>query len=330
MQFGAFVGNAGVKQQLSAFADSGHLPHALLLEGPTGCGKRTLARIVAAAMVCTAPGDRVPCGLCAACQKSAAGSHPDILEYSGGSTPGSFHIDVIRTIREQAYLAPNEADVRVCLLFQAHTLSPAAQNALLRILEDPPAHLRFILTCESRSQLLPTIQSRLLCLSLGGVSAEEGLPVLREQFPDPSEEELTSALAAFGGCLGPAMDALGDGDFAQSIVLTAKIADALLEPTALPLLKLTAPMEKNSPLLESVLAGLRLTFRDALCVLSGEPSRLSTAPKQAAALAAALTGRQLMSLIEATESLQAARRRNMNPTLLLTLLCSRLYAAAQR
>ena len=330
MRFGSFAGNAGVKQQLSAFADSGHFPHALLLEGPTGCGKHTVARLIAQAIVCTAPGGDIPCGDCAACRKAAAGSHPDILEYSGGATAGSFHIDVIRTIRDQAYLAPNEADARVCLLFHAHTLSASAQNALLRILEDPPAHLRFILTCESRSQLLPTIQSRVQCLSLGGVTAEEGLPVLREQFPDHAEEELASALSAFGGCLGQAIDALSGGDFAQAIDLTADIAAALLEPTALPLLTLTARLDRNAPLLDAVLAGLRLVFRDALCVLSGEPSRLSTAPKQAEALAAALTGRQLMALLAAAESLQTARRRNMNATLLLTLLCSRLYAAAQR
>ena len=329
MQFHGLAGNDHTKRRLAADIDADRFPHALLIEGPPGSGRRTLARLVAKAAVCRAqhPAQR-PCGVCPACIKAAAGSHPDIEEIGGDGAARSFHIDVVRQLRGSTYVLPNESPRRVLILAGANAMTEQAQNALLKILEEPPAHVLFVLTCENRSQLLPTVQSRCMCVTLGGVAEEEALAVLRERLPHAEETDLRRAVQVFGGVIGQALDGMENGTFQRVLQLAPAMALAVTEPFELALLKQTAAFEKDKDTLDGVLRGMLLLFRDALVRRSGADSRLSTSPETAEQLAKKLSRVQLMRLIGVVEELQRARLRNMNHTLFLTLLCSRLREAA--
>lgn len=322
-----FAGNSAAKAAISARLDSGSLPHALLLEGSSGSGRHTMARLIAAAAVCRGEGDR-PCGVCPACHKALRSIHPDITELGGGDEVRSFHIDAVRALREEAYVLPNEAPVRVFILCDVQAMTEQAQNALLKLLEEPPAHVRLILTCENRSQLLETVRSRLFPVTLGGVSPVEAVAVLRHHLPDCSEDELLRAATLWGGVIGQALHGLQDGSYRNVLELLPSLAQGLVAPTELTLLKATAPLEKDKDAVSAVLNGLRLILRDALfCRYQCEPL-IGTSPESASLLARQLTRQQLLALMDVINELQASRERNINHTLFLTLLCARLRKAA--
>ncbi|MCL2487109.1 MAG: DNA polymerase III subunit [Oscillospiraceae bacterium] len=351
MQFDGFLGNTAARRLLAPLIDSGRFPHAILMEGLPGSGRMTLAKLIAKAAVCTAcsaegysaegysaegysaegysaEGAR-PCGVCSGCYKAENGIHPDITVAGGDRTARSFHIGAVRGLLEDAWLIPNEAPRRVFILAEAGAMTPEAQNALLKMLEEPPPRLMFILTCENRSELLTTVQSRLLTVALAGVSAEEGLPFLRERLPDLPPDKLAAALTLFDGRLGQVLEALGEEDTFSRI---GEIARALAEGIAAggewALMKATGPLAAakggDRALIDGVLAQLLLILRDALALYAG--AAVSTAPETARLLVNRLGARQLMHAVTTVQQLQRDRLYNMNQTLLVSLLCSRMHA----
>lgn len=174
-----FCYNKRAQETLAAFVNGGRFPHALLLEGPEGSGRRTFAREIAAALFCR--GEHKPCGSCSQCRKVLERNHPDVEYYGGDGSRRSFHIDTIRQLRQNAWLLPGEAPCRVCVLCGAENMTDQAQNALLKILEEPPEHTVFILTAENRAMLLPTILSPWFCTLWKTFSGKRLLPPLKHK-----------------------------------------------------------------------------------------------------------------------------------------------------
>lgn len=193
LTFEKFEGNEGIKKNLSLAFDERRFPHAVLLEGSAGSGTDLLSEILAKAAVCLSETVQ-PCGQCAGCLKAASGSHPDILTLDGDKNPRAFPVDTIREIRSGAYIRPNEAPRKVYRLLGIQNMAEPSQNALLKILEEPPKNVWFLLTAVSASALLPTIRSRVQIFSL-----EDGTPSLEgheeasqiaRAVPAPGEAEL--------------------------------------------------------------------------------------------------------------------------------------------
>ena len=115
MNFTDFLGNEKLKEQISSLAESGRLPHAIVIEGDEGLGKRTFAREIALNLFCRSDGER-PCRNCAQCSKVLKGVHPDVFEYSATGGARSFHVDVVRDVIDDVIVKPNEAQYKIYIL----------------------------------------------------------------------------------------------------------------------------------------------------------------------------------------------------------------------
>ena len=177
MPLSTLKGNRALKEQLLPRLSGGALGHALILSGPAGSGKRTLAAILSRAMVCTGTRTK-PCGSCPACKKALAGIHPDIITVTPLEEGKQITVDQVRQMRADAHIRPNEAHRKVYVVEQADKLRSEAQNAMLKLLEEGPAYAAFLLLAENPGGLLTTVRSRCETLSL---IAEERDPAQEDQ-----------------------------------------------------------------------------------------------------------------------------------------------------
>ena len=306
-----FCYNKRAQETLAAFVNGGRFPHALLLEGPEGSGRRTFAREIAAALFCR--GEHKPCGSCNQCRKVLEQNHPDVEYYGGDGSRRSFHIDTIRQLRQNAWLLPGEAPCRVCVLCGAENMTDQAQNALLKILEEPPEHTVFILTAENRAMLLPTILSRVQTIRLEPLTPAEILPVLRERCPDQPREKLEWA-AETADTIGQALALLADESLQKHAQLAQRMLELLCNGSEYDLLTAVEPVSRKREDLLEVCTQLRqLLTAELTRAASGGESRFST--------------RRITRMLEALDDLLPRVQQNGNTLLLSTLLALRLSQA---
>lgn len=207
MGFEELLGNQRLKDNLCSGIRRGRLSHFYLISGPAGSGKRTLARLLAAAILCR--GEDKPCMECSACRKVMAGSHPDFISVTDPEHK-NVAVKIVRQVREEMFVRPNEADKKIYLFPQE--LGVEGQNALLKILEEPPSYGVFILLADNPEKLLPTVRSRCTELSLQSLPQELLRSRLQQEFPDADADTVNAAIGRSGGYLGQALQLLEEGN----------------------------------------------------------------------------------------------------------------------
>lgn len=168
--FSDVTGQRSVTETLRAQLSSGKLSHAYLFTGTRGTGKTTCAKILAKAVNCENPSSGDPCNCCAACRAIDSGSCMDVLEIDAASNNG---VDSVRVLRDDAIYTPSEVKKRVYIIDEVHMLSIAAFNALLKIIEEPPEHLMFILATTELHKVPATILSRCQRFSFRRLTQED-------------------------------------------------------------------------------------------------------------------------------------------------------------
>lgn len=237
MGFEGLLGNEQLKENLRRSLQKGQVSHFYLISGPEGSGKHTLAKLLSAAIVCR--GEERPCFRCAHCRKAMEGNHPDIITVEDPEHK-NVAVKLVRQFRDDVFIRPNEADYKIYVFPQE--LGIEGQNALLKILEEPPSYGVFLMLTDNPQKLLPTVRSRCTELALRPLPQITLLSALGREFPKAQPEAVQAAAERSGGFLGQAKALLSEN--AGLSEQTAAFADCFARKDALALTQLLVPMEK--------------------------------------------------------------------------------------
>ena len=237
MGFEELLGNDRLKSNLRQTLRRDRISHFYLISGPEGSGKHTLARLLSAAILCD--GENRPCGACPACRKALAGIHPDVIVVDDPEKK-TVPVELIRQARADLFIRPNEGSHKIYLFPRAQDMQGPSQNALLKVLEEPPSYGVFLLLADNPGVLLPTVRSRCTELTLEPLPESVLLPALKKEFPEADEGALRAAGEQSGGYLGQAKALMG----AEIPPQTIQIVKAYALRSSLDLVRVLVPMEK--------------------------------------------------------------------------------------
>ena len=162
------VGHKDILKYISSAVENNRVSHAYILNGERGSGKKMLANLFAMTLLCET-GDNEPCGKCHSCKQAESGNHPEIIRVTH-EKPNSISVDDIRTqVNNTVDIKPYQGPYKVYIIPQADMMTPQAQNAILKTIEEPPSYAVFLLLTENAETLLPTINSRCVMLKLRNI-----------------------------------------------------------------------------------------------------------------------------------------------------------------
>ena len=274
-----------VLKTLDSFFSDGRRPHAVLIDGASETERLELARLVARMMVCENRG-RVPCGECEHCRKAKENIHPDIITIAKPEEKKHFVKDDVKKMVADAYLTPNEADVKVFIIKEMQLMTEECQNLLLKILEEPPRYTAFILTSQTSNSIIGTVLSRVVRLRMG--------KTLENVYSEKASK------------------------------IAEKLVDAVLSPYEFDRIEATAPMDSNKPLTAEVLVLFVAILRDAISLKNKGKVLMEDFKTCSQKLCDRMSLQKLLEMYETTEKLLRSLENSPNYTLLSTVLCAKL------
>ncbi|MEG0571226.1 MAG: hypothetical protein RR497_06235, partial [Oscillospiraceae bacterium] len=263
-----------------------------------------------------------PCYKCTSCKKVFEGTHPDFYMYDGMNTKNSFHIETIRKIRAEAYILPNESAVKVYVLPNAQNMTNGAFNAFLKVLEEPPEHVKFILTAPNKASLPATILSRCMCYSLNNVSDQVCLRALTDICTKNTTQEIESVISLAGGNIKKGIDILSNGDYAQCVKIALSLVGAIVNSCEYDMLVGFSECKNDKAMFLGVMEQLATLFKDALLLQIGEKV---VSNEIISRLAFKLTQNQILALIDVTIMAKENIESNMSLQLVINWVCSNIF-----
>ncbi len=275
------VGQEHVTRTLRNAISAGRLAHAYLFVGPRGIGKTSLARIFAQAINCETGPTETPCGKCNSCREIAAGSNLDVLEIDGASNN---RVEEVRDLRENVKFLPARGRYKIYIIDEVHMLSAAAFNALLKTLEEPPPHVKFIFATTEPQKILPTILSRCQRFDLRRISVADIVERLRTiagaETISASDEALAAVARAAEGSLRDAVssldqlrafkgDAIEEGDVLSVFGLVSRrtlqtLAGAVFDGDVRHIIETVHQLDTNGKDMQRLLIEMLEHFRNVL------------------------------------------------------------------
>lgn len=255
------VGNSKIQLAVENSLKEHRLPHAILIDGDIGSGRHTLAEYLSLAAVCS--GEEVPCGSCNNCHLAGLKNHPDITVIAPEDGKKNIAVDQIRKLKANAYIKPHQAHTRVFIIDSADTLNDCSQNALLKVLEEPPGSTVFILIAESKASFLETIISRCVVLTLNSPSFEDGFEYLtaNSQF---EHTDIEDALRNTRNNIGKSLMLLKGNSDTKTAVAAKKFLEFMLRGNEWAMLETLKPFEKSRVEADRLFKDLKLCVADSI------------------------------------------------------------------
>lgn len=329
-------GNTQSKESLLAAVEKDAFPHALIIEGASGSGKKTFAKGLAAAQFCenrflsTHP---LPCGNCRNCRVVEEGNALDVKWITKGDK-ATLGVDAVREAKHDMFLSATEFDYKFYIFDEAHLMTPQAQNALLIVLEEPPPKVKIMLLCESADALLTTVRSRARLVKMSKFSTDSMRNYLMETHPlelknfTSDEENLNNILTEADGSIGKALTLLSPKN-AEALLKEKEtiisLIDAFSSPSFAKLHTAFSKLSTKRDELTEDLENLSRALRDLILLKKSGDAPLcffgnrETAQKTAARFRLPV----LLRAIEITDDAVRKLERNANAATVLNLLqCS--------
>ena len=343
--FPGLLGNENTKIRVGTAIERGSVAHAFLIDGPSGSGKSTLATEIAAAMNCESKKDAarpLPCGVCNSCRRIYDQNFPDVKLLAKPRDRASIGVEPVKDFREDMFLSSTESDHKIYIIKDAQSMTVESQNALLKVLEEPPAGVMIILLAEECDKILTTIKSRVQYISMTRFSEDELKSYLLKNSTDAermSREEpdkFSGILMSADGRLGEAMRLTdrkqaeendGARSEAQAIISAissrAAFSDIYTAVSALP--------QKRTELLLS-LERIISALRDLIVLRQDSTARTVFFMDRAAALKLSkdVSIKRLLAVYDAVNDAHELCTKNANVTNVLTNLTARIKLGVSR
>jgi DNA polymerase-3 subunit delta' len=320
MELTGFIGNEPLKRSLAGMERP---PHAVIISGAKGSGRHTLAKLLAQALVCSGEG-QTPCGACPNCRRVREGIHPDVMDLSAFVPAEELEKDVrvntIRDIRTDAQIRPNQAGRKVYLLDQ--NINLAAQNAMLKLLEEGPSYAAFLILTENSDALLETVRSRCALLHTSPVTPAQTMEYLSRRYPEREQNAVSQAAHACQGILGRGIELL-EGEEKESDIeaLNASWLNAILHRSEWELMQCAAAVQTKKLSRDSAVSlylALGRSFRNALVEPNSSP--------QTQQMAQTLPAETLLQLYDLSQQAREQCKCNVAPAHSAGWLAVKLYA----
>ena len=267
--YGYEVFHNSIAKNLIDTARSGEIRNAYIFEGAKGIGKKETARLAAAAMCCRNPA-AAPCGSCPACIGSKANTNPDII-YVSCRDKKSIGVETIREISADVYIKPFETGRKVYIIEDGDLITEQAQNAFLKILEEPPEYVVFIILVSNVSMLLQTIISRCTVIRFAPLKKDIVKKYIEEKYPDADAEFLSNYAE---GNIGKADAAMEKEDFFALRERAFKMLTPLMSRHKISAYRITEFLEENKEDAAFILETWQKMIRDMIFIRCGAKEQL--------------------------------------------------------
>ena len=319
--FESIIGHGETIEKLKSAAATGRLSHAYCIAGEPGVGKNYLARRFAMAIQCEKrTGDA--CMECPSCKKAMSGNHPDII-FIRHEKAGSIGVDEIREqLVNDIEIKPYESEHKVYIIPEAQLLTPQAQNAMLKTLEEPPEYGCIMLVTDNKELLLPTISSRCSFINVEAISEEQTYKYLKDELLIPEGEARLQAAFAQGN-IGRARKLASAGDFMEKLQESLRYLKRSKELDSAARIELDKKIALDKQGIYDYLDIFEMWFRDVLYYKASRDADRVVFKNEVKALeerAQVSSYEGIQTIIDSIRSARARLKANVTPELVLELL----------